>query len=216
MYVKDIFYSIQGEGVYVGKPQIFIRFFGCNIHCAYCDEPDFEQDKKNQSKEWVLQQIAPYRNRPLHSVSMTGGEPLLHTKAIRDLYPDMPAPLFLETNVTLPDRLVEIKDIITYFSVDYKPGYEDPFKESLSLLKDCPNVYVKYVLTSRFPDEHMEFLKKVMQDYPQFPVILQPVTPFAEVLIPASEKDIFRAIDILAPLPDVRVIPQTHKFLGLK
>ncbi len=216
MYVKDIFYSIQGEGVYVGKPQIFIRFFGCNIHCAYCDEPDFEQDKVNQSKEWVLSQLEPFKGKALHSVSMTGGEPLLHTKAIRELYPHMPAPLFLETNVTLPDRLTEIKDIITYFSVDYKPGYEPAFEESMAILKDAPNVYVKYVLTSRFPDAHMEFLAKIMQKYPQFPVILQPVTPFAEVTIPASPSDIFRAIELLKSLPDVRVIPQTHKFLGLK
>jgi 7-carboxy-7-deazaguanine synthase len=216
MYVKDVFYSIQGEGVYVGKPQIFVRFFGCNIHCAYCDEPDFEKDKINQPREWVLSQIEPFRHRPLHSVSMTGGEPLLHTKAIRDLHPDMPAPLFLETNVTLPDRLAEIKDVITYFSVDYKPGYESAFEESMAILKDEPHVYVKYILMSRFKDSELDYLAGVMKKYPTMPVILQPVTPFAEVLVPASESDIFRGVDLLAGLTDVRVIGQTHKFMGLK
>ena len=35
--ISEIFYSIQGEGIYQGIPQVFIRFWGCNLHCYFCD-----------------------------------------------------------------------------------------------------------------------------------------------------------------------------------
>ncbi|MFH1230658.1 MAG: 7-carboxy-7-deazaguanine synthase QueE, partial [Planctomycetota bacterium] len=35
--IVSIFSSIQGEGLYVGKPHLFIRFAGCNLRCHYCD-----------------------------------------------------------------------------------------------------------------------------------------------------------------------------------
>ncbi len=35
--ISEIFSSIQGEGLYLGKRHIFVRFFGCNMRCAYCD-----------------------------------------------------------------------------------------------------------------------------------------------------------------------------------
>jgi len=35
--IAEIFSSIQGEGLYVGRRQIFIRFCGCNLNCRYCD-----------------------------------------------------------------------------------------------------------------------------------------------------------------------------------
>jgi 7-carboxy-7-deazaguanine synthase len=35
--VKEIFYSLQGEGALTGMPTIFIRLVGCNMHCPYCD-----------------------------------------------------------------------------------------------------------------------------------------------------------------------------------
>ena len=36
----EIFPSIQGEGLYVGSPQVFIRFHGCSLQCRYCDTPE--------------------------------------------------------------------------------------------------------------------------------------------------------------------------------
>ena len=218
MYIKDIFYSIQGEGPYVGYPQIFIRFFGCNIHCAYCDEPDFAKDKKNISIETVKEQLAPFKNKPVHSISITGGEPLLHVDAIKTLKPILKHPLYLETNGTLPEHLTEVIDDFTYFAVDYKPGFQQEFTDFMIQLSEKKNLFVKYILTRDFPIQDIQFITKTLHTINKnIPFVIQPVTPFSGIKEKAKPDDIYRAYNCATKdLKDVRIIPQTHKFMGLK
>ncbi len=218
MLIKDIFYSYQGEGPWVGYPQIFIRFYGCNIHCAYCDEPDFVKDKKKFTVNEVLSTINTYRNQPLHSISITGGEPLLYASYFKELLPKLPAPAYLETNGTLPTKLPEVKDLFTYFSVDYKPGYEGPFEQFINQLQDHPGCFVKYILMNNFPDSDLHTVGKILSKRnPNIPFVIQPVTPFAEITEKASEDDIHRGYSLIsAYLNNVRIIPQTHKLIDLK
>lgn len=218
MYIKEIFYSFQGEGPWVGYPQIFIRFYGCNIHCAYCDEPDYVEDRQNYTVEKVLEELKAYKDLPVHSVSITGGEPLIQVQAIKDLLPQLPYPAYLETNATLPKNLDEVKDLFTYFSVDYKHGFQKEFAEFLEKIKDKPNVFIKYVLVEDFPVEDMQEIIRIMsQINPNMPLVIQPVTPFAEVKTKASPETISLAFSMATKvLNDVRIIPQTHKFIGVR
>ena len=79
--IKEIFSSIQGEGPLVGYKQLFIRFCGCNLNCNYCDT-DFELNfSKDFSAEEILEVIN--KNTDCHSVSLTGGEPLLQVDFIK-------------------------------------------------------------------------------------------------------------------------------------
>ena len=100
--ISEIFSSIQGEGKYVGCRQLFIRLIGCNLDCPYCDTNNLAHDKsvprkiKNQRLSYsgdltlanpvTLDDILPYikarLEEPHHSISITGGEPLLYPQFI--------------------------------------------------------------------------------------------------------------------------------------
>ena len=244
MWVKDIFYSFQGEGPYIGVPQIFLRFYGCNIHCAYCDEPDFSHQKKNYTRDQVLAELAPLIAKKPHSISITGGEPMLQTDAILEIAPHIDVPLYLETNATMPEKLDVLLPYIRYYSVDYKPGFlkeftafiakiaayhASPFRlesgasatndRHLNLPKTLQEtVFVKLVLTPGFSPEETDSVAKAVADLGiQIPFIIQPVTPFGTVQQKASMQDIehnFAAAQTW--LSDVRIIGQTHKFIGVR
>ena len=80
--VNEIFYSIQGESTYAGKPCVFVRLAGCDLRCSWCDTPYAFSEGQKMSIESVLQQVNSY-GAPL--VEVTGGEPLLQ----EDVYPLM-------------------------------------------------------------------------------------------------------------------------------
>ena len=55
MKISDIFYSLQGEGYNAGRAAIFIRFFGCNLACEFCDEPLHETSFKEMQTETIIE-----------------------------------------------------------------------------------------------------------------------------------------------------------------
>lgn len=71
--IIEMFYSLQGEGVYMGTPAYFIRFGGCNLHCEWCDTK--ESWDNHQVIEKKLEAIV--ENIPCKRVVLTGGEPTL-------------------------------------------------------------------------------------------------------------------------------------------
>jgi len=72
--INEIFYSIQGESTFVGRPCVFVRLSACDLRCSWCDtEYAFHQGRK-QSLGDVLAEVERL-NCPL--VEVTGGEPLL-------------------------------------------------------------------------------------------------------------------------------------------
>jgi 7-carboxy-7-deazaguanine synthase len=229
MWVKDIFYSFQGEGPYIGVAQIFFRFYGCNIHCAYCDEPDFSHQRKNYTLDQALEEMAPLIAKKPHSISITGGEPMLQTDAILEIASHVDVPLYLETNATMPEKLDALLPHMSYYSVDYKPGFLAEFTAFIAkiaaytgpqkgpeLLKD--RVFVKLVLTPGFSPDETESVAKAIADLGiQIPFIIQPVTPFGTVQQKASMQDI--ELNFTAArrwLSDVRIIGQTHKLIGVR
>lgn len=102
--VLEAFASIQGEGRYVGQPQVFLRLRGCPLRCAWCDTPASWTWRGDETarvaapsgtrREPALVDVAtaaawideldPSRTRPL---SLTGGEPLLWTDFLLALKP---------------------------------------------------------------------------------------------------------------------------------
>jgi 7-carboxy-7-deazaguanine synthase len=71
--VSEIFYSIQGESLYVGLPTVFIRLTGCPLRCHYCDTTYAFSGGKSITIENICQKVADYQ---VQYVTVTGGEPL--------------------------------------------------------------------------------------------------------------------------------------------
>jgi 7-carboxy-7-deazaguanine synthase len=72
--VNEIFYSIQGESTYAGKPCVFVRLAGCDLRCTWCDTAYAFGEGQKMSIDDVMRQVEGYGS-PL--VEVTGGEPLL-------------------------------------------------------------------------------------------------------------------------------------------
>lgn len=82
MKVNEIFYSLQGESSFSGRPCAFIRLTGCNLRCTYCDTEYAFYEGAEMSVPEILRKIAAY---PTRLVLVTGGEPMLQ-KAVRELF----------------------------------------------------------------------------------------------------------------------------------
>ena len=113
--VNEIFYSIQGESTYAGKPCVFIRLTGCNLRCSYCDTQYAYHDGEKRDIREIMDEIALYR---CGLVEVTGGEPLIQgeTPHLINLLLDAGYKVLLETNgsqdISLVDsRCVRIVDI---------------------------------------------------------------------------------------------------------
>ena len=238
----EIFSSIQGEGLYVGCRQVFVRLAGCNISCRYCDtqesffssesarietmpgERKFRQIANPVSFDSLFEFVNTLCRSPHHSVSLTGGEPLLNPAAVRALSEirRCGVKLFLETNGTLPLALSGVIDFVDIVSMDIKlPSAirgKDFWREHADFLQIASQteVYVKTVLTGDTTEEEIcqtvELVAAVDRD---IPLVLQPVTPLHGVQAAPSEKILHWQSLALNKLSMVRVIPQTHKLLGI-
>ena len=80
LQVNEIFYSIQGESTYTGRPCVFVRLTACNLRCRWCDTEYAFYEGKTLTVEQVLEQVRAYKC-PL--IEITGGEPLLQ----EEVYP---------------------------------------------------------------------------------------------------------------------------------
>jgi len=76
--INDIYYSIQGEGIRVGTPNVFIRFAHCNLSCPFCDT-DYDIVRMELDEKEIVDRIWGYR---CPNVILTGGEPAMY-----DLHP---------------------------------------------------------------------------------------------------------------------------------
>ena len=77
LIVNEIFYSIQGESIYSGRPCIFVRLTGCNLRCSYCDTQYAYEEGIKMEITQIMGRIADYK---CSLVEITGGEPLLQNE----------------------------------------------------------------------------------------------------------------------------------------
>ncbi len=215
--VKEIFASIQGEGPYVGYKQVFIRLCSCNLKCGYCDT-DFD---KKKAYDYSIDELVEYvkNNNNCHSVSLTGGEPLLYVDFIKEFAQKTPLPLYLETNGTLYSELGQVIDYITYISADIKipstTGMRDFWKEHERFFEIASHkeVFAKAVFDENITKTEIDKMCNLCMKY-DIELILQPRMKGKFLCCESDfmEKCLNSCLDIY---PKVRLIPQVHKFLNV-
>lgn len=235
--VIEVFSSIQGEGKYVGCRQVFVRFSGCNLKCKYCDTllshapyKHCTAEREAGSRRFIqfdnpvevnelAEQINHLLQLPHHSVSFTGGEPLCRADFIHAIVPKLNGRIFLETNGTLYQELEKVIEDLDYISMDIKlpsvTGRELWREHALFLAKaKQKETYVKLVVSHETTaDEFLRAVALVADAGRDIPFIIQPVTPVNGCLAASPDKVLKCQEDALQRLHDVRVIPQTHKFI---
>lgn len=82
MKVNEIFYSIQGESTFAGRPFAFVRLTGCNLRCTYCDTEYAFYEGTEMS---VAEIVANIEGFPTRFALVTGGEPMLQ-KSVHELF----------------------------------------------------------------------------------------------------------------------------------
>lgn len=84
--LEEIFVSIQGESTEAGKPCVFVRLFGCNIGCHYCDQK--QTTKFRMGLDNLISKISSYH---IPNVCITGGEPMLQWNSVLPLILELTA-----------------------------------------------------------------------------------------------------------------------------
>lgn len=81
--VSEIFYSIQGEGFHSGKPAVFLRLNGCNLHCPWCDTHPKTVESMTETEIYhrISNFIEDNEDGRSILIVITGGEPTIQDYA---------------------------------------------------------------------------------------------------------------------------------------
>jgi len=173
MKINEIFYSLQGEGKWMGLPNIFIRTTGCNLRCSFCDTKYAYDTGKTMNIEEAVKNI---KNYPCKNVCITGGEPLMQDETLDliNILIKKGYKICLETNGSKNlEELANKKSLM--ISLDIKcPSskmHEKMQLENINLLEQKDQL--KFVVKNK---EDYNYAKKLINKYkPVCSVFFQPV-----------------------------------------
>ncbi|MFA6378660.1 MAG: 7-carboxy-7-deazaguanine synthase QueE [Candidatus Omnitrophota bacterium] len=224
--ISEIFKSIQGEGIYLGVLQVFVRFFGCSLACKMCDTPqgkDLSYGFKEYTADDLLDQIRTLA-KGIHSVSLSGGEPLEQKEFLLAFLPLLKAEglrTYLETNGVLPEHLKDIVAFVDIIAMDMKlpsatgqRAFWSEHERFLNIARQR-DVFVKTVITLSTDLKDVACAAKLASKVNRGIVfILQPnYFELSEALLEVCQKAQAVAME---HVNDVRIIPQMHKHLGIR
>ena len=195
--VSEIFTSFQGEGPYIGTPATFLRLYGCNLNCPWCDTDisTYEILSVDELYEILMTQM-DFNNIKL--LVITGGEPTLQMEEVKRLVKELPEDIKiqLETNGSIFEYLPEIEYVISP-KEDKEKVFENYY--------NYENVFFKFVITSK---EDIDEVISIKNKYGYDKTIwLQ-----GEFSKDALMADLIR--ENFPRLENIKLSVQTHKYLS--
>ena len=234
--VSEIFTSIEGEGIFVGKKTMFIRLSGCHLKCRWCDTKyalpldsgtDYQID---EIKDLIIKELRPFT----YKVNFTGGEPLLQTEAVIELADFIKKQTNLKTYMEsscfdseLFSKVLPYIDICKIeFKTDDSNVVEDEEYDNLLLneirclelaVESNKATYIKIVVTN---STNLESFKNLVYNISKK---IKPSDILGFIIQPSFAIDqptvnkLLDTYDIVQPMfPEVRIIPQLHKEIGAR
>lgn len=229
--ISEIFLSIQGEGYYIGRAVVFVRFSGCNLSCSFCDTAH-ESAPKEMSVETITQAIHDVcfeRGVQPEGIPcvFTGGEPLLQLDLPLALsIKNMGMPLHMETNGSLSavragrlnpvERLHEVLDMFEEITISPKIS-----TLSQVVLEFANTIKVLVPFTEDYPKFRLKDLGALATTFMMKTLIFQPVTPRSGVDTWEWRNNVAEAISVALERKKLynenwRVIPQTHVIMKVR
>jgi len=229
--VYEIFKSIQGEGIDIGMPMVFVRFAGCNLDCKWCDTKYANKASSNYSEMEISQVLEEIEKlKPINAVTLTGGEPFIqNTKEIDELIFELKGKGYfinIETNgFALPQ--LDYGNLVDRFSISPKlssSGNKLAINKSTleTYLMYYPHkVFFKFVISNKDDFSEMEVLLDSIPVVKEksIRIVIQPNIDDESVLSIEKQNEYFlETMDLLlvSGLTDtynIRIIPQFHKYL---
>lgn len=234
--VSEIFTSIEGEGLFVGKKTLFIRFSGCHLKCRWCDTKyalpldSGTEYQIDEIEDLIIRELQPFT----YKVNFTGGEPLLQTDAVIKLADFIKKQTNLKTYIEsscfdseLFSKVLPYIDICKIeFKTDDSKVVENEVYDSLLLneikclelaVESSKTTYIKIVVTN---STNLESFKNLVYNISKK---IKPSDILGFIIQPSHGVDqptvnkLLDTYDIVQPMfPEVRIIPQLHKEIGAR
>jgi len=201
MRICEIFRSIQGEGLTMGLPTVFVRAVGCNLRCRWCDTTYAFEGGTEMSVDEIVRAVGDCPR-----ACFTGGEPMLQPDALE----------LIERLISMGKQV----DLETNGSVDLSKVPDDPLV-LISMDLKCPSSG----MTDRMiwkntellgPKDQLKFVIDTQEDLDFAVDFVKSRRPRTNVIfgpVGGTEKLEKLAARVLEEDIDVRVLPQLHKII---
>ena len=216
LYVTEVFSTLQGEAKYAGFPATFVRLYGCNMLCNYCDtlyavNGNPKKFKNRTSVEKVVKQVNTLRNK---YVCITGGEPLLQEETMPLVY-ELAEKGYLVNIETNGGVLIDDDRTNRTFSytMDIKTPCAGEKNVELNIYGNLAKLSTKDELKFVIADENdFEFAKDIIKKYPtKAQIIFSP-------LFRGKNSTILNDLATWVhdeKIPNARLGVQLHKIIGI-
>ncbi len=241
--ISEVFASIQGEGLFIGTMQLFVRLAGCSLKCRRCELPEYQQNPESfYIRPWpglrshrmanpvtpgkLMQKIdSLYRFEDFFCVSILGGEPLEQPDFLAELLPHFikrGIPVFIETSGLLPDEFIRLYDLFSYWCVDLKIsrswGFNGKLRrkhEKIIAKADPRSTYFRILVDAN--DDSEAILEQIRGlNFSRFNLVVQPFAYAPSHFNDWDTNTILEWINLFRPFfREVRWVPQVHKLLRI-